>query len=60
MNAHNLQIHIQAMAVVVRVEGMKADNDIRFNRRENFAYDQSDFEYAAADLDKLMQDVDHS
>lgn len=59
MNAHNLQIQIQAMAIMVRVDGMKADNAIRFNKGENFAYDESDFEYQADQLDNLMREVSH-
>ena len=59
MNAHNLQTQILAMAIMVRVEGMKADNAIRFNRGENFAYGESDFEHMACELDGLMQGVSH-
>lgn len=60
MNSTNLQIQISAMAIMVQVEGMKADNAICAMRGEYPNHDESSFEMMASDLHRLMQDVDHN
>lgn len=57
MEKQILEIQIQAMAVVVRVEGMKADNQQREHRQESLAYVESDFERAACELESLWQEL---
>lgn len=59
MNAHNLQLQIQSIAITVRVEGMKAENKIRSGLNQSPAYGQDDFEYYASELDALMQGVSY-
>lgn len=59
MSPHNLQIQLQAMAVMVRVEGMKAENSSKVAIGQNPVYDESDFERSACDIDELMQEVSH-
>lgn len=57
MNAQNLQVQIQAMEIQARIDGMKADNAIRFIRGECFSYGESDFGKMADQLDALINEV---
>jgi len=59
MTPVNLQIQIQAMAIMVRIEGMKADNQQRVHREEYAANTELDFERMACELDGLQQQVSH-
>ena len=59
MNAHNLQLQIQAMAVMVRVDGMKAENQVREQLGHSLAYQEDSFEIMACELDGIMQSVSH-
>lgn len=59
MNPLNLQLQIEAMAIMVRVEGMKAANLVAALRQEYPAYDESDFDTYACQLDGIMQAVSH-
>ena len=57
MSAQNLQVQIQAMAIQARIDGMKADNAIRYERGECFSYGESDFDEMANQLDALLNEV---
>lgn len=59
MNSQNLQLQIQAMAVMVRVDGMKAENQSRQYYGEGPAYHDDSFEIMACELDGIMQSVSH-
>jgi hypothetical protein len=57
MTPHNLQIYIQALACVARVEGMKADNAARVASEDGPRWVYSDFDDMADQLDGLVQAV---
>lgn len=59
MNATNLQLQIEAMAVMVRVDGMKAENSLHIARGGYPPYGESDFEVYACQLDSIVQAVSH-
>ena len=59
MNAQNLQLQIQAMAVMVRVDGMKAANNAKFISCQQIIYHEDSFEIMACELDGIMQNVSH-
>lgn len=59
MNATNLQLQIEAMATMVRVEGMKAENALHIARGDYPPYGESDFDSYACQLDGIMQAVSH-
>ncbi len=53
MTPHNLRIWAMINAEVVRVEGMKAENENRKDRGYAQAYDESAFEEKAAEIERL-------
>lgn len=59
MTPHNLQLQIQAMSVMVRVDGMKSENQAREQLGHSLAYQEDSFEEMACQLDSIMQDVSH-
>ena len=59
MSPTNLQLQIEAMAVVTRVEGMKAQNAMRAIRGEYPEYEFDDFDTCACQLEGIMQAVSH-
>ncbi len=59
MNATNLQLQIEAMSVMVRVEGMKAQNAKRAMMDEYPEYELADFDTYACQLEAIMQAVSH-
>jgi hypothetical protein len=59
MSPTNLQLQIEAMAVMVRVEGMKAQNARCAMMDEYPEYDLSDFDTYADQLDGIRQAVSH-
>lgn len=56
MSPYNLQLQIQAMAIMVRVEGMKAENQQRLQQQESMQYYEDAFEIMACELDGLTQE----
>lgn len=60
MTPVNLQLQIEAMSVMVRVEGMRAQNTLRATQGERPEYDFEDFEVYACQLENIMQAVDHN
>ena len=58
MNATNLQLQIEAMAVVARVEGMKAQNAKNAALGEYPEYDFAAFEVYAFQLDNIRDSID--
>jgi len=55
MQAEMFSLVAEVNAAMVRVEGMKADNQRRLSMQESIAYTEEDFEYAACDIDKISQ-----
>ena len=51
MEDWQLRLQIEAMAIMARVEGMKAENMARMRRDEAVAYDEDAFFELADDLD---------
>lgn len=59
MTPVNLQIQIEAMAIIVRVDGMKADNKIREIEGCDIRYDDPAFILMAEQLDELVAQVSY-
>lgn len=59
MSPINLQIQIQAMAIMVRVDGMKADNTIRKMNGSDLRYHEIEFQGMADQLDGLLSQVSY-
>lgn len=57
MTPMNLQIQIQAMAIMVRIEGMKAENQQSIQNQTGVQYSEDSFEIKACELDSLWQEV---
>jgi len=59
MSPTNLEIQIQAMAIMVRVDGMKAENKIREMNESDPRHEEIDFIEMADQLDSLLPQVSH-
>lgn len=59
MNAQNLIVLIQMNAIMVRVESMKAQNQLRKAQGEYPEYHLADFDTYADQLDSLSCEVSH-
>ena len=57
MTPQTARCYIAALAIVAKVEGMKAENAYRQNRREVIAYAEEAFMYEAAELQRLAVEV---
>lgn len=55
MDPYDLRILIQAMSIMVRVEGLKAANQQREHRGESIAYDEDSFDELANELDEIVK-----
>jgi len=54
----NLKLYIKAMAVMVRVDGMKSENKAREQLDLSLAYQEDSFELMAQDLDRISRGID--
>jgi len=59
MNSHNLQLMLQAQAIMIRVEGMKAENQTRAANGDAAAYGEEHFQAESDTMGFIMQDVSH-
>lgn len=55
MESWRARLLLQAQAVLVRVEGMKAENSQREHRGESMAYTEDDFEDKACEIDDVIK-----
>jgi len=59
MSPHNLQSQMQVMAIMVRVEGYKAENAERVRLDMNGQFGLKDFDDAANEITEIMQNVSY-
>lgn len=57
MQAAVFSLVAEMNAIMVRVEGMKADNQRRLGMQESIAYVEEDFEYQACEIDRISQQI---
>lgn len=59
MNAVNLEIYLQTQEILIRVEGMKADNQERKILGQSVAWTGDHFESMANYIESIMKDISH-
>ena len=59
MSPHNLQCYLQAMAIMIQVEGYKVANATRACDGMSPMYSEDHFEGAASEITEIMQAVSH-
>jgi hypothetical protein len=57
MESWQVRLQIEAMACVVRVEGMKAENQARIQNGEAIAYVAGHFNEEAGELSRLAREI---
>lgn len=57
MKDWQVRLQMQAMAAMIRVEGMKAENMQRAHRGESMAFAEDDFEMIAKEVDVLAHEI---
>lgn len=59
MTPVNLQIQIQAMSIMAKIESLKADNEMQKQKQQYISYGLEDFEILAIELSDLAREIIH-